>query len=137
MPQGHLTPIGRGGPSYHFRGLWPLPSYPGPLSHPFAPTGHTPWDLLGPFCLKSNKEKWGHTCGSKTTFWPPILKFQNGHGPSRINPLPMVATRGHQPPSKGSLPKTKETLPQKCRKLQWAYMVLYTIMHHFSREIQW
>ncbi|MBW0508497.1 hypothetical protein O181_048212 [Austropuccinia psidii MF-1] len=64
-----------------------------------------------------------------------------GHGPY-FQPWPLETTRGHQTSSasiplnlRGVLPFLRAPRTQGCRS--GAYMVLYTIMHHFCSAIQW
>ncbi|MBW0511176.1 hypothetical protein O181_050891 [Austropuccinia psidii MF-1] len=67
----------------------------------------------------------------------PILAMDN-HG-SIVKPWPLAATRSSQPVfplnSRGFLPSLHTIHTQRCR--HGAYMVLYTIMHHFCSAIQW
>ncbi|MBW0593893.1 hypothetical protein O181_133608 [Austropuccinia psidii MF-1] len=64
-----------------------------------------------------------------------------GHGPL-FQPWPLETTRGHQTSSAGFSPNLREILSflNALRTRGYrsgAYMVLYTIMHHFCSEILW
>ncbi|MBW0542971.1 hypothetical protein O181_082686 [Austropuccinia psidii MF-1] len=124
----------------------------GPFRHPMASMacmlwsiGHRMWDNLGPPWPKSNEAKRGKGARhlAPNTRWVPpgpilVNRSQRtkmaitGHEPSRCKLWPVAATSNLQKdfPSRKGKP-----FPVLCPGMRNIW--LYTIMHHFSSEIQW
>ncbi|MBW0470910.1 hypothetical protein O181_010625 [Austropuccinia psidii MF-1] len=102
-----------------------------------ASAAHGPWDLSGPFLPNFNEAKGRQRGGLEAT----SAHFGQKAQTAQIGPRTQV-TRGNKPPSiRGFLSRSGKPLaqlngPKPVGASSGAYMVLYTIMHHFSSSIQ-